>query len=91
MVGQSFDVAVLASMAALSIADVTALIWSGDPLAGLCAEALPTERARAASSANATEAPWDRRKSFVATRPRGLEKTADGKHIILSLPSIQSL
>src|SRR6266496_1238698 len=44
MVGQSFDVAMLALIEAPSTADVTALMCSGDPL--VCATALPIESAR---------------------------------------------
>ena len=43
MVGQSFEVAVLALIEALSTADVTALMCSGDPL--VCAIAPPQSRA----------------------------------------------
>src|ERR1700750_1860773 len=43
MVGQSFEVAALALIAALSIADVAALICSGDPL--VCANAPPQNSA----------------------------------------------
>src|SRR5260221_5972273 len=46
MVGQSFDVAVLALIEALSTAEVTALIWSVDPFAAFCASALAQEIAR---------------------------------------------
>ena len=37
MVGQSFEVAVLALIEELSTAEVTALMWSGDPFAVFCA------------------------------------------------------
>ena len=46
MVGQSFEVAVLALIDAPSTAEVTALMCSGDPLAGLCASAPPQDSVR---------------------------------------------
>ena len=61
MVGQSFDVAVLALIEAPSTAEVTALMCSGDPLR-VCASALRQESARPspiASSGPAQVAPVD--------------------------------
>src|SRR5438094_8980014 len=63
MVGQSLDVAVLALIEALSTAEVTALIWSGDPL--VCASAPEHEMAKpnpiaiAACARRAGRCNWD--------------------------------
>src|SRR5262249_31335403 len=56
MVGHSLDVAVLARIIAPSTAEVTALMWSGDPLAGVCADALPNDSAMPRPNASATPA-----------------------------------
>ncbi len=88
MVGQSLDVAVLVRIEAPSTAEVTALMWSGEPF--VCAEAQPSDKRHAQAECE--------RSTSEALRSIGLwgsggEKQASGSntrqtHHFISLPVI---
>src|SRR5215211_312018 len=80
MVGQSFEVAVLALIEAPSTADVTALMCSGDPLAGVCASAAEHEMARPNPIASASRTGRCRLKE-VSGKKRQAESTRDERVI----------
>src|SRR6186713_553564 len=91
MVGQSFEVAVLALIDAPSTAEVTALMCSGDPLAGLCASAALQDSVRPSPIAIAACARCAGQWNFAATsgEKRQAESTR-GERVIYSLPVISS-
>src|SRR5882757_4186179 len=83
MVGQSFDIAVLARIEAPSTAEVAALMCSGDPL--VCAAALPKESARPSPTVRkaAVSCAGRSKRSDVAGNRRHAESTR-GKRVISS-------
>src|SRR6476619_2570573 len=91
MVGQSFEVAVLALIDAPSTAEVTALMCSGDPLAGLCASAALQDSVRPNPSAIAARARGVDQRTFAAIsgKKRQAESTR-GERVIYPLPVISS-
>src|SRR5258707_2964331 len=87
MVGQSFDVAVLALIDAPSTAEVTALICSGDPLAGLCASAALQDSVRPSPIAIAACARRaDRREVTAISGNKRQAESTRGERVILSPP-----
>jgi hypothetical protein len=87
MVGQSLDIAVLARIIVPSTADVTALMWSGDPFAGACADAPLSDSAMPRPKANAAPAKrLDRPDCKGMSQKDGQAEAACGERII-SFPS----
>src|SRR5690242_11153433 len=91
MVGQSFEVAVLALIDAPSTAEVTALMCSADPLAGFCATAALQDSVRPSPIVIAACASCVDQSNFAAIsgKKRQAESTR-GERVIYPLPVISS-
>src|SRR5262245_43978621 len=92
MVGQSFDIVVLARIIAPSTAEVTALMWSGDPLAGVCADAPPSDSVMPRPKASAAPAtrlnlPDCKGLSAKDVKAKGRQAEATCGERIISVPS----